>query len=192
MDIFAHGLWAGAAFKAANNKLQKSGNLKKLSIKWGIFWGTFPDLFAFIIPLIMVAWGIFFGGIKIQDLPRPSAIEPAAHDTFPAFRLANLLYNIGHSLIVFFLVFAVVWLIRKRPAWELGGWIFHVLIDIPTHSYKFYPTPLLWPVSQWKFLYGFSWAEPWFIIVNYSAIVAVYLYLWRLRKKTIKKLISNN
>jgi membrane-bound metal-dependent hydrolase YbcI (DUF457 family) len=86
-----------------------------------------------------------------------------------------LLYSISHSAVVFFAVFSIAFLIFRRPIWELGGWLFHILLDIPTHSYRFYPTPFLWPLSDWKFG-GFSWATPWFLVLNYTAIIAVYLF----------------
>ena len=71
------------------------------------------------------------------------------------------------------------------------GWGLHILIDIPTHSYQFYPTPLLWPVSSWKFN-GFSWTTPWFIIVNYLAILLVYALLYILRKRRRQKIKNLN
>lgn len=62
------------------------------------------------------------------------------------------------------------------------AWGVHILVDIPTHSYRFYPTPFLWPLSGWKFN-GFSWGTPWFIVVNYGALL---LTIWWLRQKKKK------
>ena len=76
------------------------------------------------------------------------------------------------------LVFGIAFLIFRRPIWELGGWLIHILLDIPTHSYRFFPTPVFWPFSGWKFN-GLSWATPWFLIVNYAAIIIIYLLLRR-------------
>jgi len=142
---------------------------------------VFPDLFAFTIPFIWLFGNLIFGGMSFADLPRPGEIEPAPQDTLPIFRLTSTLYNISHSAIIFLIVFGVVFLILRRPLWELGGWFIHILLDIPTHSYQFYPTPFLWPLSGWKFD-GFSWGTPWFLILNYSAIIIAY---WLLRRKKV-------
>ena len=178
MDIFAHGLWAGAAYKAVNKKAKKP-----LNVWLAGFWGIFPDLFAFTIGFTWLFGSIIFGDMSFADLPRPEAVEPAPQDTLPIFRLTSLLYSMSHSAIVFLIVFGVVFLILRRPLWELGGWFIHILLDIPTHSYQFYPTPFLWPLSGWKFD-GFSWGTWWFLIPNYIAIILVYLFL-RKKKKTV-------
>ena len=174
MDIFSHGLWAGAAYKAINRKAKKPFN-----IKMAAFWGVFPDLFAFTIGFVWLFGNLIFGRMSFSDFPRPGEVEPAPQDTLPIFRLTSTLYSISHSAIVFLIVFGVVFLILRRPLWELGGWFIHILLDIPTHSYQFYPTPFLWPLSGWKFD-GFFWGTPWFLILNYSAIIIAY---WLLRRK---------
>lgn len=179
MDVFSHGLWAGAVAKAAN----KSTVVGKIKIWQTIFWGVSPDFFAFAVPFVWMFWNIAFGGLKFSDFPRPEAMEPAVRDTLPIFNIASGLYNISHSLIIFTLIFIFIWLFLRRSVWEMSGWLLHILIDIPTHSYQFYPTPFLWPISEWKFN-GFSWSTPWFLILNYSAIILVY---WFLKKKKNKK-----
>ncbi len=189
MDVFAHGLWTAAAAKATNGKLatsdKRQGKIhKSLNVWWTAFWGIFPDLFAFAIPFIWIAWSFLSGGITAADLPRPHQVEPPADGKlYAVMRLANSLYGVSHSAIAFVFVFAIVWLLARRPTLELGGWFLHILIDIPTHSFQFYPTPLLWPLSGWKFN-GISWSTPWFMILNYSALVVVYLILWRKRRVT--------
>ncbi|KND48127.1 MAG: hypothetical protein AB201_00835 [Parcubacteria bacterium C7867-006] len=173
MDIFAHGLWAGAAYKGANKKREKP-----LKLWQAAFWGVFPDLFAFTIPFIWLFGNLLFGGMSLADIPRPDAVEPMPQNALPIFNLASMLYSFSHSAIIFLIVFGITFLIFRRPIWELGGWFIHILLDIPTHSYQFYPTPFLWPLSGWKFD-GFSWGTPWFLILNYSAIIIVYLFLRR-------------
>lgn len=180
MDVFAHGLWAGAAAKAANKSSAIAGKIKRpLKVWQAVFWGIFPDLFAFTLPFAWMFWNIAFGNLSFSDFPRPENVEPAARDTLLVFNLTAYLYNISHSLIIFVLIFALFWIVLQRPVWEMSGWLLHILVDIPTHSYRFYPTPFLWPISEWKFN-GFSWGTPWFLILNYSAIILVYLVL---RKK---------
>ena len=96
---------------------------------------------------------------------------------------------VGHSLNIFAIISFVIYLTFKylkargltarRMPWEMGGWLLHILIDIPTHSYQFYPTPLCWPISGWKFN-GFSWGNAYFLAVNYFALGVIYFLL---RKK---------
>ncbi len=188
MDIFAHGLWTGAAAKAANSNNSISRKIKKpLNIWRAIFWGVFPDLFAFTLPFVWLFGNVIFGNLSFSDFPKPENTEPFPRDTLPVFNLASRLYNFSHSLIVFFLIFTIVWIILRRPIWEMLGWFLHILIDIPTHSYRFFPTPFLWPVSQWK-INGFSWATPWFLILNYAAIILAY---WFLKKRTARLKTQN-
>jgi hypothetical protein len=161
VDIFAHGLWAGAAATAANRKLKRP-----VRIGWAVFWGVFPDLFAFAIPMALLMWTRFSQGL---------AAMPARGQ--PRWSLAWQLYHVSHSLIIFGTVFGLVWLVTRRPALELLGWLLHILIDIPTHTARFFPTPFLWPVSSYYFS-GIRWGERWFMLANYSALLIVYLLLW--------------
>jgi len=57
-------------------------------------------------------------------------------------------------------------------------------------SYKFYPTPFLWPISGWKFD-GLSWADPWFMLFNYAAIIIVYVLLKKSSKAITKTLFRS-
>ena len=185
MDIFSHGLWAGAAYKAINKKIKKP-----LNARLAVFWGIFPDLFAFTIGFIWLFGNFIFGDMSFSGLPHPDLVEPASDklifgngdiQSAASFvvRLTAILYSVSHSAIIFFIIFGIVFLIFRRPIWELGGWFFHILLDIPTHSYQFYPTPFLWPFSGWTFN-GFSWGTLWFLIPNYAAIIIIYFLL---RKK---------
>jgi len=178
MDIFSHGLWAGAAYKAVKKKKGK-----QLNVWLAGFWGIFPDLLSFTVGFVWILGSIALGGMSFADLPHPpeGGVEPVPQDTLPVFQLTSLLYNISHSAVIFLLVFGLIFLILKRPVWELGGWLIHILLDIPTHSYEFYPTPFLWPISSWTFD-GFSWGTLWFLIPNYVAIIIVYILL-RKRKR---------
>lgn len=178
MDILAHGLWSGAVVKAVNKKISKPLNFWKT-----VWWGIFPDLFAFTVPFLGLLWHFTFYGVNLADIPGPSAIEPPPTDTFWFFRLAAPLYHISHSAVIFVAVFGIVWLILRRPVLEMTAWLLHIFIDIPTHSYRFFPTPFLWPLSEWKFN-GFSWGTPWFMVFNYTAIIILY-FLLRGKKKNL-------
>ena len=164
MDIFSHALWAGAAAYGVNLKKKRPISVWKTAA-----WGMFPDLFAFTIPFIwMIAAGAQFDARNA---------EPASGGGHIVFQLTHDLYNISHSLLTFMVVFGLMYLLFKRPFWEMGGWLLHIVSDVPTHSYAFFPTPILWPVSGWKFN-GISWGQPWFMVLDFSALVIVYLIIW--------------
>jgi hypothetical protein len=164
MDIFAHGLWAAAAARTANRRRPR-----RIRIGWAAWWGVFPDLFAFTVPIVLLIWLQVTGAVP--------AGAPHGPQGMPHLGLAWQLYQISHSLFVFGAVFGLAWLVLRRPAFELLGWALHILIDIPTHSLRFFATPFLWPVSSYRFD-GISWGVRWFMITNYSSLAAAYLLLW--------------
>ncbi len=178
MDTFAHGLWTGVSYEAL-----KRNSKRPINVSLSVFWGVFPDFFAFTIPFIYMFGSVLFGRMSLSNFRPHTQIEPVAHQ-FPFYDLANSLYNVSHSLFVFTLVFVIVALMRKKVMWELGAWLLHILIDVPTHSYQFFPTPFLWPISDFR-VNGFLWATPTFIAVNYTLILVslVVLYLTRLKIK---------
>jgi len=171
MDVFSHGIWTGILCKIANKKIKK-----KLNLWLSVFFGVFPDVFSFAMLFIWLISQITFGNLGFKDMPKLDETEPAVQDKLSIFDLTSTLYSLSHSLFVFLIVFLIVTLILKQPLLEMLGWLFHIIIDIPTHSYKFYPTPFLWPFSSWKFN-GISWGTPWFMILNVSAIVIMILVL---------------
>ena len=46
----------------------------------------------------------------------------------------------------------------------------------------FLPTPFLWPISDWKFP-GISWAEPWFMVVNYTLMLGCLIWILARRRR---------
>jgi len=178
MDIIAHGLWTAALYAAINKKRMRQKKAR-LPVLRAAVWGIFPDLFAFTLPWTFIIIGLLRSDIHPANIPGPDSIEPPAPDAFPSsiFNLATSLYNISHSALVFAAVIFIVWLIRKRIPWEMGGWLFHIAIDIPTHSTTFFPTPVAWPLSGWTFPYGIPWHKPWFFALNYAALLALFIFL---------------
>ncbi len=198
MDTLAHGLWATAAVKA-NNTFSSI----KVHSRWFIFWGVLPDLLSFTPVVVWLLWQVIIVGTPFSDVPRPELLPPEVRKTIPVFRLINGLYYLSHSLIVFAGIFILAWLIcccffnpkhilqirntgthLFRPPWELIGWMLHILIDIPTHTRGLYPTPFLWPLSNVT-VDGISWGKPWFMAMNYSSLLLVFLLL-RIKSKNMK------
>lgn len=169
MDILAHSLWTNLG----RDCFVKKSN-KKVSRFWSIFFGIFPDLFAFT--------PIFIWAILNKVFLRPEDIEPASNNHLWINNLTHNLYNISHSLIIFGIIFLIIYLIKKKIYFSLLGWPLHILIDIPTHSYKFYPTPFLWPISDFK-INGISWGTTWFMVLNYSSLLILYLVFYFLKNK---------
>jgi membrane-bound metal-dependent hydrolase YbcI (DUF457 family) len=166
MEIVSHALWATAAAQAANGKVAT-----RVRVAWFAGWAAFPDLLAFTPAVIAGLWYRLSGAARIR----------AHHSGVRRSWLDFDLYEVTHSLVVFALVFAVVWLIFRRPVWELLGWALHVLMDIPTHSSRF-PTPFLWPLSSYRII-GISWRQGWFMALDVSALMVVFLLLWRSRRR---------
>jgi len=181
MDILAHGLWAGSAGKVVNIKKKEP-----LKLKWMVVWGIFPDFFAFAPAFIYMFASFVFPSIPKIEHPGPTHMEPATGNGLIISQLTHNLYNLSHSLFIFFAIFFIAYLIFRRPIWVMGGWLLHIIMDIPSHSYDFYPTPFLWPISDFK-INGFHWGTLWFMITNYSLIILAYLVLYFIKNRNKKK-----
>jgi len=166
MDILAHTLWTNASARGVNSLREKKGKPKVLHVGWTAFWGVAPDFFAFTAPFLIGLWRVVAEGLPFGSIRGGMQVG--------GFDLAAYLYQYSHSLVVFAAVFLVVWVISRRPRWELLGWALHILIDIPSHAIEFYPTPFLFPISDYRFPYGVSWANTWFMIINYSTLAIVW------------------
>lgn len=181
MDALAHALWSALIFKTVN--LKRSAK-EKFNIWFAAFWGVFPDLFAFCVPLAGVGWGLMTRKIHLLGWPYPGldALETACPGTY---QLISNLYQLSHSIFLFAIIFLLVWLIRKKPVWPMLMWGLHIVIDIPTHNGDF-PTPFLWPLTDFT-IHGFSWHLPIFMILNYAALFILYFIVWKKEKRAATK-----
>lgn len=180
MEILAHGLWAGAAGVAVKRSVRP-----QLHVGWTIWWAVFPDVLAFGPRIAAGLWLRLTAGAEAA----------AGGPLLPRVNIGLPLYPTAHSLIVFLLAMAAVSLLARRPVFEMLGWLMHILIDIPTHSFRYYATRFLWPVSDFR-IDGIPWWTPWLWIATYVALAAVYFLLWkkgwlsRTAKLTRGKMIS--
>ncbi|MBP7805291.1 MAG: hypothetical protein KA052_03690 [Candidatus Pacebacteria bacterium] len=158
MDIFAHTLWAAVGAKGLNGALHRRAS----SVGWTAFLGVAPDFFAFGLTFLASLPSLFSG----EGFHR-SSLSGLPHE----------LYNYSHSLVIWAAVFLLVWAIRKKPWLPLFGWALHILIDIPSHVISFYPTPFLFPLSEYRFPYGIQWSNKWYMIINYTLLAAVWIYI---------------
>lgn len=153
VDILSHGLWGGIAF----------GRRNRPSFWLAFLLGLAPDLLSFGILFLAATLGMADRPDFSQGTPPESSIPRYVHH----------LYNVTHSLMVFLAAFFLVWALRKRPVWELGAWGLHVLVDVPTHSAAFFPTPIFWPLLSWTFD-GWQWMNPVILIPNYVLLALCY------------------
>lgn len=164
MDILSHGLWGGATVGRKNKK----------SFWLAFIFGIAPDFLSFGIFTPMVILGLAASPDSITHHIDPKLV--------PSFVYG--IYDITHSLVVFISSFLLVALFLKKPMWEMCAWGMHIGLDIFTHSEKFFPTPFLWPLSNFH-INGISWVEPIIFIPNLTALAAVYGY-WYWKKKSKK------
>ena len=109
MDIFSHGLWAGAIAKGINNKNEKNRGYR-LSYWRTFFWGMFPDLFAFTIPFIALLWGLATGNAAFSQFRSPEDGDLAADTDSGMLGLAHHLYNFSHSFVIFLFVIGLLYI----------------------------------------------------------------------------------
>jgi hypothetical protein len=175
MDILSHGLWGAIAF----------GRKNRPSFSLAFLVGLAPDLLSFGVLWVAATLGISAEPDFSHGTPPESSIPVYVHH----------LYHLTHSGVVFLAVFLLVWVQMKRPVWELAAWGLHILVDIPTHSSAFFPTPVFWPLSDWHFD-GWQWMTPAILVPNYLALAM--LYAWyvsrrhraRARKPTVARSVS--
>lgn len=158
MDVISHGLWGGLGFGRGSRK----------SFWLAFFFGIAPDLFSFGIFLGLA----FFGLVEHPDWSSGQHPDPAQ---IPAY--VHSVYNVTHSLIVFSIVFGIIWLIRKKSLYALSAWGLHILMDIPTHSNEFFPTPFLWPIADVS-VNGIPWSNPIIMVPNLALLIAAYFWFW--------------
>jgi hypothetical protein len=167
MDILSHGLWGGAAF----------GRKSKRLFWWAFFFGIAPDLFSFGVFTASTVLGLASGPDWSGGPPPESAIPAYVHQ----------LYHVTHSLVIFAIVFAVVTLIRRKPFYPMLAWPLHILVDIPTHSARFFPTPFLWPLFDDVHVDGIPWSHPAIFIPNVVLLALVYLWFFYLKPRREKR-----
>ena len=151
MDTFSHALWGYGLF----------GYKRHAAL--ALFFGAMPDLISFgafmALNVISGNWHWHLGPPPIEALP---------HWLF-------LNYSIGHSFIVSFSVIGLVALWRRDIAFAMLAWPFHIVLDFPFHSFKYFPTPMFWPLSGFK-IDGILWSHWYIWWPNVAGLVILFWY----------------
>lgn len=152
MDIISHALWANLVFKDLPQR--------PLAIAFSVM----PDFISFA----RVAVKIFFQRTIIyQESPKKE---------FPP--IVYKLYNFTHSLMIWSAIFFLLKLLNLDYLMiAFYGWGLHIMLDIFTHSENFFPTPILWPLSDFHFS-GINWSNRNFMIFNYTILAFSYLLFY--------------
>jgi len=161
MDIISHWLrwWISVG--------RKSKKQFWLSFAFGIL----PDFLSFGLPFVITIFSVIFLWASFTGME-------AAHHNLDGSYIHNI-YTVTHSFIVWAVFFFWLWLIFRKPILPVFAWLFHILLDIPTHSLKFYATPFLWPISDYKFD-GTPRSNPWILWTDIVLIIIMYgIYYWR-------------
>ena len=163
MDILAHGLWTNVMYKA----IPETRNNRKLTY-WGIAFGLLPDLVSFTPVFIYGLYALIF---KHQAF----FAGPPGPDN-PFFNYAVQSYNYTHSIVIWLAATILLWIILKKFPIIMLGWALHIFIDIFSHTEAFFATPFLFPISGFK-ISIVSWAHPVFMLINYSLLIILYLFV---------------
>ena len=159
MDTFSHALYGKGFF----------GYRK---YRWASFlFGALPDLSSFGVYFLVQLFSNFY---KLK-YGRPSIEE------IPIWVIE--LYNISHSLITAFVFIAIVYFVKKDLSWPMLAWPVHIIIDLFTHSIEFFPTPIFWPLSNYRFD-GIPWSNIYVFITNIIMIFLIFFYRYIIKIKT--------
>ena len=178
MDILAHALWAVAGVALVRRRWSISPPV----VVWTVVLATLPDVFH-LLPI--AGWWIFADGSFNAVLSYAIAVPGQLPTLPPLIEIwSHHLHCITHSAIVAAAVTFLVWAVRRAFWIPLLGWWSHIVINVFTHSADFYPSPVLYPITERGFD-GLAWNTPWFMVLNDAVLGVTGLWLWRSRKNQL-------
>ncbi|HEY7986594.1 MAG TPA: hypothetical protein VIE17_06705 [Methylophilaceae bacterium] len=160
MDTLSHALWGYGLF----------GYKRHAAL--ALFFGAMPDLISFGL---FMAIQVFTGQWHFHAGPPPLGSLPP---------WLFLTYSIGHSFVISLTVIALVVQRRRDIAFAMLAWPFHIVLDFPFHSLKYFATPMFWPLSDFK-IDGIPWSHWYIWWPNVAGLVILFVYRYRQSKKTI-------
>jgi hypothetical protein len=176
MDIVAHSLWAGLGAVAVSSRWPITANQARAAVALA----TLPD----IGHLIPIALWVLLGDGNWAALQGYAFATPGAEPWLPAGVQAwsHTLHCVMHSAIIASAVTVIAWLRWRWAVVPLAGWWSHIVIDVFTHSTAFYPSPVLYPITDRGFD-GIAWPTPWFMALNYASLVVAGVWLLRVTRR---------
>ncbi|MDC1050709.1 hypothetical protein OAQ87_00755 [Candidatus Marinimicrobia bacterium] len=130
---------------------------------YALLFGSIPDLLSF---------GLYFL-FKLISNPTNLQMGKPNLETIP-YWVFNL-YDFSHSIIIAFVFIIITFFINKDLCFPMLAWPFHILLDFFTHSAKFFPTPIFWPIFDYKFD-GIPWSNPYIWFFNVFCIILIFIY----------------
>ena len=181
MDILSHALWAGVGLLLA----RRHWMVPTRTVVATVVLATLPDIFH-LLPI--VGWWVFADG-SFDVVWAYAFAVPGQLPMLPEVVgfWSHHLHCITHSAVVAGAVTFFVWAVRRTLWIPLLGWWSHIAIDVFTHSADYYPSPVLYPITERGFD-GLAWNTPWFMVLNYAVLGAAGLWLWRSRKNQVQSL----
>lgn len=178
MDVVAHGLWAAVMCRWRGRRQP----IARGTTRWTIGLAVAPDLVqltpivtaALITPQGWSAMRAYFHALPGYQPVLPPQVEFIAHHLHCGL----------HSALVAAVVTLLSWMFLRRFWWPLLGWWMHIVIDVLTHSSDFYPSPVLYPISERGFD-GWAWNDPWQLTLNYGLIV-IFWFIARSQAKSVR------
>lgn len=173
LDIIAHTLWAGVGVAIARRHFKIAPRTCVLTV----LLAALPDVLQ-LLPII--GWSVLSDG-SIAVLRAYVIAVPGEEPGMPSLVIlwSHHLHCITHSAIVASAVTLLLWVVCRSLWIPLLGWWSHLIIDVFTHSADYYPSPVLYPITQAGFD-GIAWNTPWFMALNYGALGLTGCWLWRL------------
>ena len=186
MDVVSHWFW-GVLVTRKHVNWKVAGPMAVL-----------PDLLAFIPSLVYSL---------ANGIERPTVDDTTVTSDFPA--IAWEMYQYTHSAVVVTLAVLLTWGLftrfkgsrfesqfaeqyRSKPlkmAFLLWiPWYLNILLDIPSHTLQFFPTPVFFPLSDFH-IDGTRWSTPIVLFTNVGVLVVLWAYV--LRKDRIKRQEEN-
>ena len=151
MDTLSHALWGKGLF----------GYRK---YRWFSFlFGAIPDLLSF---------GMYFV-INLLINPLTFKLGKPSLDQIPNW--VFIMYDFSHSIIIAFIFIIIAYSINKDFCFPMLAWPFHIILDFFTHSIQYFPTPIFWPISNYRFD-GIPWSNPIILVVNIVCIFLLFIY----------------
>ncbi len=157
MDVFSHFFWTLILFHG-----------ERPFWAWALL-GTLPDI---------LTWGPWSVPLVVRRRWKRFDVNAV-----PGWVMT--LYGATHNLLAPLALWGAAFAATGQAFTAPLAWLAHVSMDAPTHSRHFLPTPVLWPLSKWKFP-GVRWAQRGFMVGNIAAMAGLLLYLFGVRGDGIR------